>query len=229
MLYTRGLSLTVCVSAAAALFLSGESLAGGPRGGATGGVGYRGGYAYGYRGGYGYGYRGGYGYGVGVGIYIGGPYGGYPYGWYAPTYALYPPGIAAPGYVVPPPPNYLPPASPADALPAEPALGTQAPEPRRVEEPPIDRVAHIAVRAVADAEIWFGTQKTRQTGALREFVSPPLTPGQDYTYEVRARWTDDGKEMVQTRRITVSAGAWKTLDFTIPAPEAINSPRPVTP
>ena len=57
-------------------------------------------------------------------------------------------------------------------------------------------------------------------------MSPTLTPGQDYTYEVKARWTEDGKEVVQTRQVDVSAGAWKTIDFTKAAPEQLEAPKP---
>jgi uncharacterized protein (TIGR03000 family) len=39
-------------------------------------------------------------------------------------------------------------------------------------------------------------------------------PGREYTYEVRAQWMQDGKQVSQTRRIDVSAGARKTVDFT---------------
>jgi uncharacterized protein (TIGR03000 family) len=77
-----------------------------------------------------------------------------------------------------------------------------------------DLTAHVTVRAPADAEVWFGGTKTRQTGAVREFESPELMAGRKYTYEVLARWTQDGKEVSRTRSIEVSAGARKTVDFT---------------
>jgi uncharacterized protein (TIGR03000 family) len=99
--------------------------------------------------------------------------------------------------------------------------GTWAYTPPRIPRQstaPTDNLAHIEVRAPADAEIWFGSGKTTQTGSIREFVSPPLSAGHEYTYEVRARWNDNGQEVVQTRRIDVSAGSWKTIDFTKPPP-----------
>src|SRR5207249_2609270 len=67
--------------------------------------------------------------------------------------------------------------------------------------------AHVDVQVPrADAEIWFEGTKTQQTGTFRQFESPPLTPGRDYTYEVRARWFDNGKEINRTRRVPVHAG-----------------------
>ena len=46
--------------------------------------------------------------------------------------------------------------------------------------------------------------------------SPPLTPGQDYTYEVHARWTDDGRTVDRTRKIHVRANALTEVDLTRP-------------
>ncbi len=77
-----------------------------------------------------------------------------------------------------------------------------------------DLTVHISVRSPADAEIWFEGSKTTQTGAMREFESPELKPGRQYTYEVRARWMQDGKKVSQTQTIEVSAGDRKTVDFT---------------
>jgi len=85
--------------------------------------------------------------------------------------------------------------------------------------------AHIAVKVPADAEVWFGSGKTQLTGALREFVSPSLTPGKEYSYEIKARWIEGGQEVVQTRRVDVGAGAWKAVDFTRPAPEGVEPPK----
>jgi uncharacterized protein (TIGR03000 family) len=68
----------------------------------------------------------------------------------------------------------------------------------------------------ADAEIWFEGKKTNQTGTARQFSSPLLTPGRDYTYAIRARWVEDGKEVNRTRRVDVHAGDHVTVDFTRP-------------
>jgi uncharacterized protein (TIGR03000 family) len=97
------------------------------------------------------------------------------------------------------------------------------------QTPPADDLAHVQIKVPADAEVWFGTGKTSQTGATREFVSPPLTPGQQYTYDIRARWLQDGKEMTETRQIVVGAGMWKGVDFTRPQPEGVEPPKPSKP
>jgi uncharacterized protein (TIGR03000 family) len=174
--------------AAALLVLSASppsASAGGAPGGYRGGYGgYRGGYG-GYRGGYG-GYRGGYYPGIGIGFY----YAPYDYG-YAPTY-LY----SSPPVVV---------ASPG-AIPTETA---DAPSP----SDPADGRARVEVLVPADAEVWFNGDPTTQRGAQRHFTSPPLTPGRDYQYEIRARWTEDGRTVDQTRTIVVHANARVGVDF----------------
>jgi uncharacterized protein (TIGR03000 family) len=77
-----------------------------------------------------------------------------------------------------------------------------------------NRVITVHVSVPADAEIWIDGNKTAQTGTARSFVSPPVTPGHDYTYEVKARWRESGKEVVQTRRVLVHAGDVINLWFT---------------
>jgi len=64
----------------------------------------------------------------------------------------------------------------------------------------------INVRVSPDAEVWFDDQKTSQTGPFRSFITPALNPDQDFVYHVRARWTENGRQMDKTRRIDVHAG-----------------------
>ena len=88
-----------------------------------------------------------------------------------------------------------------------------------------DASVYLSVRVPADAEIWVDGVATRQTGTSRKFVSPPLSAGQEYTYELTARWTENGREVVQTRRIDVTAGDRKSVDFTQPDAETIAPPK----
>jgi len=186
-------ALLVALLAAPALALAAPPPAGG----------YHGGYYGGYRGGYYGGYRGGY-------------YGGYS-GLYAPGYFSrnyyrpYYPGVGAyyaPAYAYPPvyayesgaTEGYLPPG------PAGPA--------------PSDNTASVGVRVPSDAEVWFNGDPTKQKGEEREFATPPLAPGGDYQYEVRARWTENGKPVDQTRTVVVHANARSEVDFTRPEPPA---------
>jgi uncharacterized protein (TIGR03000 family) len=73
--------------------------------------------------------------------------------------------------------------------------------------------AMIAVRVPPNAEIWFDGQKTNQKGVVRQFETPALDPGHDYTYEVRAQWNDSGRNVERTRHVTVHAGDRIGLNF----------------
>jgi uncharacterized protein (TIGR03000 family) len=65
----------------------------------------------------------------------------------------------------------------------------------------------------ADAKIRFDGSTTVQRGQQRQFVSPPLQPGQKYTYDVQVNWKQDGREVAQKRRITIHAGDVVNLTF----------------
>jgi uncharacterized protein (TIGR03000 family) len=100
------------------------------------------------------------------------------------------------------------------------------------EAPPQDGMAHLMVRVPADAQLSFDGTPTQQTGPQREFVSPTLTPGQDYTYEIKARWTEDGKTVDRTRTVHVRANDWISVDMTQPdkaVPKAPANPAPPPP
>ena len=158
----------------------------------------------GYRGGYGgyHGYYGGhyYGYGPSVGIGIG----FYP-GFYGYDYA--------PAYVYAPPPVVVaaPPPAASDAAPPLPA--------------PADDCARLQVLVPADAEVWFDGNPTATRGEQREFTSPPLPPGRDFRYQIRARWMEAGRVVDQTRTVTVRANARVGVNFS--QPELVPAPVPV--
>jgi uncharacterized protein (TIGR03000 family) len=84
--------------------------------------------------------------------------------------------------------------------------------------PAADNVAHMHVVVPPDAKVWFNGSPTQQTGSAREFGSPPLVPGQDYSYDITARWTENGQEVTRTRHVDVRANADITVDFTQPVP-----------
>jgi uncharacterized protein (TIGR03000 family) len=170
------------------------------RGGRFGGWGRRG---WGYGLGYGYPYS--YG-GYAVYPYDYSDYSAYPYdygGYSVPDYN----SLDAEPYVTAPASGYYYNSSPAYGYitPSVPQTATT------------DTTAHIDVRVPASAEVWVEGAKTKQAGELRHFVSPPLTPGQDFVYDIRARWTDDnGKVVDQTRHVPVRAGSQVMENFTAP-------------
>ena len=82
------------------------------------------------------------------------------------------------------------------------------------QAPAKDNMAHLLVLVPKNAELWFNGTKTKQTGAEREFVSPALTPGKRYSYELKAQWTENGKTVEQTRTVHVQTNTWQRIDFT---------------
>lgn len=73
--------------------------------------------------------------------------------------------------------------------------------------------ALITVRVPRDATIWFENHETKQKGLIRDFVSPALKRDQDFTYDIKAKWMQDGKDVTQTRHVTVRAGSHTNVDF----------------
>ena len=91
-------------------------------------------------------------------------------------------------------------------------------KPRKVERPRPEPTAHITIKAPAGAEIWFDDTKMTETGPVRQFYSPPLERGRDYSYQVRLRWQQEGRTLTQTHEVFVTAGSHITVDFARPEP-----------
>jgi uncharacterized protein (TIGR03000 family) len=68
--------------------------------------------------------------------------------------------------------------------------------------------------------VWFNGTKMKTTGSVREYQSPPLTPGSQYTYEVRAWWNADGHPVVQTQQVAVAPGGHVDVNFPVPTTTA---------
>ncbi len=108
-------------------------------------------------------------------------------------------------------PAATPPASPPDvSTAAEPAAATAADD-----RPPAGaNTAVIKLRLpAADAELWVEGEKVGGTGTVRQFMSPPLKPGEGYTVTLQARWSQDGQPMTETHKAEVYAGDRVTVDF----------------
>jgi len=52
-------------------------------------------------------------------------------------------------------------------------------------------------------------------GAIRQFDTPPLATGGRYTYDIKARWNENGHEMTQSQNVTFNPGANVILAFPI--------------
>ena len=76
-----------------------------------------------------------------------------------------------------------------------------------------DVIARIELRVPDGAEVWFGGVRTEQSGTQRQFESPPLVPGKEYAYEIRVVWKADGREVAESRNVSVHAGDLLTESF----------------
>jgi uncharacterized protein (TIGR03000 family) len=83
-----------------------------------------------------------------------------------------------------------------------------------------DGKARVSVTVPAGARLWFEGMPTTSTGTVREFNSPPLTPGERYTYDAEARWDDNGHEVTQKQQVKVTAGAHVNVEFPVPTKTA---------
>ena len=203
------------------LLLAGATLLAAPgpgqaRGGGFGRGGSFGGHYGGYRGGL---YHGGY-YGHAHAHY---GYGGY-YGGYSPYYGgyyTYPYASSSNAYD--PDPNPWPTVTEDSGYRGSPASVTQpyrygstatAPPPGGSQL--ADTSAQVTVKVPAGARVSFDDVQTTTAGPVREFQTPPLIPGNWYTYEVQARWVDNGSEVRQKQQVDVAAGRHVTVTFPIP-------------
>jgi uncharacterized protein (TIGR03000 family) len=87
-----------------------------------------------------------------------------------------------------------------------------------------DARAQITVSVPADAEIWFEGTKMTSTGSVREYQSPPLTPGSRYTYDIRARWNENEHEVTQTQQVEFTAGTHVSVKFPVQLTKAPTAP-----
>lgn len=67
-----------------------------------------------------------------------------------------------------------------------------------------------------NAELWLNGERTTQRGAVRSFVTPPLTDNQEYAYEVRMRWLENGRTVDKTRRVNFKRGDLLVVDMSRP-------------
>jgi uncharacterized protein (TIGR03000 family) len=168
----------------------------------------------------------GYGYGAAYGLPYGLGYGGYPalfgatsspyggggvFSTATPTGGAIPYGSAAVfGHYMPLPlVGYAPPDAPT------------APAGNR----PPDNAGHFELILPPGADVFVNDVRTEQTGFVRHYNTPKLTPGYSYSYRIRIRYIDFHGEVVQeTRDIEFKANDWFRIDFTrLPAPKVVST------
>jgi uncharacterized protein (TIGR03000 family) len=94
---------------------------------------------------------------------------------------------------------------------------------RGQESAPPDK-ALLIVRLPNAANLVIGSSGTSQTGPERAFVSPRLTAGKKYVYDLTATWTENGKSRTEKRTAPVAAGIRTLVDFSEPGKEPEKGP-----
>jgi uncharacterized protein (TIGR03000 family) len=92
-------------------------------------------------------------------------------------------------------------------------VGSDQPSPVSTSPSQADDTAHVTVNLPAGARLWVDDTPTTSTGQVREFDSPPLTPGHRYAYDFKASWNENGHEVTQTKKVEITAGAHVNVSF----------------
>jgi uncharacterized protein (TIGR03000 family) len=75
----------------------------------------------------------------------------------------------------------------------------------------------IKVRVPAGTRLWFNGTRVPSKGRVLKFRTPPLKPGKEYAYDVRARWKENGRTVTQSRRVLVVPGRNLVVKFPLPS------------
>jgi|SRR5581483_4445305 len=82
---------------------------------------------------------------------------------------------------------------------------------------PVVGAAKVTVRLPADAQLWVDGRPTKQTGSVREFITPAvLKAGLTYYYTFRAQWPEGDRTVTRERRVAVRTGGTTDVDLTKP-------------
>jgi uncharacterized protein (TIGR03000 family) len=74
-------------------------------------------------------------------------------------------------------------------------------------------VARITVRLPAEAKLFVDNTECPLTSATRTFSTPKLEQGKKYFYTLRAEALQNGQRVVQSQRVTMTAGQQVNVDF----------------
>jgi uncharacterized protein (TIGR03000 family) len=73
----------------------------------------------------------------------------------------------------------------------------------------------VAITLPADAKLLFNGHAAVGSGETRTFRTPPLKPGESYTYQLTAVVVRDGREQTATEKVVVKAGEKTSVTLTI--------------
>jgi uncharacterized protein (TIGR03000 family) len=82
--------------------------------------------------------------------------------------------------------------------------------------------ATLTVRLPADARLSINQATTQAGAAVRTFETPPLKPGKEYYYTLKAELVRDGQSLTTTERVAVRSGEKKQVVLIL-APASVAS------
>jgi uncharacterized protein (TIGR03000 family) len=94
-----------------------------------------------------------------------------------------------------------------------PVISPAPPARAQAGQPAAPAEARLTIVVPPDATISFFGSPTKQKGTERQFITPALTPGVKYYYDVTARWMKDGRAVEETRKVSVTAGGRMEVNF----------------
>jgi uncharacterized protein (TIGR03000 family) len=105
------------------------------------------------------------------------------------------------------------PVAPTPPAEKRPAPEQQLPPPRETPKGQESTRASLTVELPADARLYVDGQLTRSASSRRQFITPPLNPGQAYYYDLQAEVIRDGQLVRVSRRVIVRPGQAVTTSF----------------
>jgi uncharacterized protein (TIGR03000 family) len=133
------------------------------------------------------------------------PYPPYPYPYYVPPAYYY--------FPIDPNPQY----DWYTRLPLPPIPGTANTDTITMPDPKENRAVINVLLPSFAADVWVDDQKmSDKLDNKRVYISPPLEPGHDYVYTVKARWVQRGQNVTHERPVIISANKTSTVDFSKP-------------
>jgi uncharacterized protein (TIGR03000 family) len=76
-----------------------------------------------------------------------------------------------------------------------------------------EQPARIDVEVPGQAKVFCDGIKTNLTGTLRQFITPALSPGREYSYLLRAEWKEGERTVSRDKRVAFHAGDRVTVSF----------------
>lgn len=103
-------------------------------------------------------------------------------------------------------------------MPAHPVTPAPAIVPEPIKAAPAKQAqatapATIVVSVPENAKLTIDDNATTSTSAQRTFVTPALTAGKSYHYNVKVEYVQDGKPVVATKKVDVVAGNETKVNF----------------